>query len=171
MATTKRARVRRAVKLATGSDAWWRKVLRDKQTVGSLNGIAPIDRVDVVRNGVPAEAVGVIAGDMGIAKERVYATLGMPRATIERKTRERQRLSADEGDRVVGLARLIGQVSDIVRQSGEPRGFDAAHWVAAWLDRPLPALGGRRPGSLMDTAEGREIVTGLVAQIQSGAYA
>jgi len=39
-------------------------------------------------------------------------------------------------------ARLIGQVQAMVEQSGNPEGFDAAHWLGAWLDEPLPALGG-----------------------------
>jgi putative toxin-antitoxin system antitoxin component (TIGR02293 family) len=128
-------------------------------------------RVDLVQQGVPAAAVAEIAANMGISKEKIYVTLGFPRATIERKAREHQRLSTSESERLVGIARLIGQIDQIVRESGDPQAFDAARWVAAWLDRPLPALGGRKPGTLMDTAEGREIVAGLVAQIQSGAYA
>jgi uncharacterized protein (DUF2384 family) len=49
-------------------------------------------------------------------------------------------------------------------------GFSAARWVAEWLQRPHPALGGRRPGELMDTADGRELLTDLLARQQSGAY-
>jgi putative toxin-antitoxin system antitoxin component (TIGR02293 family) len=90
---------------------------------------------------------------------------------MERKVRQRRRLNQDESERVVGVARLIGQVEQMVRESGDLEGFDAARWVAAWLQRSVPALGGSRPGDLMDTAEGREIVSSLVAQMQSGAYA
>jgi len=155
----------------TGSDAWWRAFLRRERSIGSLHGITPIERIGLVRSGVPAAAMGIIAVDMGIAKEKLYVTLGMPRATIERKARHQQRLSPDEGERVIGLARLIGQVDQIIHESGNPDGFDSARWVAAWLDRPLPALGGHRPGTLMDTAEGREVVARFIAQMQSGAYA
>ena len=77
----------------------------------------------------------------------------------------------DQGERVMGMLRLIGQVDEIVRESGDPTDFNAARWVAGWLNRPLPALGGRVPATLMDTAEGREIVAGLIAQTQSAAYA
>ena len=59
----------------------------------------------------------------------------------------------------------------MVHESGDPRGFKAAEWVAAWLDRPHPALGGRRPAELMDTTDGRAIVFDLVARAQSSAYA
>jgi uncharacterized protein (DUF2384 family) len=65
----------------------------------------------------------------------------------------------------------VGQVQALVRESGNPEGFDAAQWTATWLQRPNPALGGRTPGDYMDTADGRELVASLVAQMQGGAYA
>ena len=79
-------------------------------------------------------------------------------------------IGQDESDRILGIARLVAQVDAMMRESGKLEGFDAAKWVAAWLDRPQSALGGRRPAELMDTAEGRDLVTDLVARIQSGAY-
>jgi uncharacterized protein (DUF2384 family) len=39
------------------------------------------------------------------------------------------------------------------------------------LERPNKALGSKAPGEFMDTADGRALVAGLVAQMQSGAYA
>ncbi len=149
----------------------WDQFLQRKRPLGSLYAMTPLGRVDLVKQGVPPETLGILATDMGIPKEQLYATLGVPRATMERKLRERRPLNQDEGERVVGIARLVGQVDHMVRTSGDPKGFDAPRWVAAWLNRPLPALGGARPAALMDTAEGREIVSGLVAQMQSGAYA
>ena len=162
----------RATKTPTNSSArLWSQLLQGKRPLGSLYAIAPMGRVALVKEGVPSEALGLLAADMGITKEQLYATLGVPRATMERKVRQRRRLNQDEGERVVGVARLVGQVEQMVRESGVLEGFDAARWVAAWLERPVPALGGARPGDLMDTAEGREIVSSLVAQMQSGAYA
>ena len=162
----------RATKTPTNSSArLWSQLLQGKRPLGSLYAIGPMGRVALVKEGVPSEALGLLAADMGITKEKLYATLGVPRATMERKVRQRRRLNQDEGERVVGVARLVGQVEQMVRESGVLEGFDAARWVAAWLERPVPALGGARPGDLMDTAEGREIVSSLVAQMQSGAYA
>ncbi len=39
------------------------------------------------------------------------------------------------------------------------------------LSLRLDALDGKTPGDFMDTANGRTLVAGLVAQMQSGAYA
>ena len=155
----------------TELDETWNRLLRPELLIESLYAMPPIRRVDLVKRGAPPEAVDLLAQRMDITKERLYTMLGMPRATIKRKRREQKRLSQDESERIVGVARLVGQVEQMVRVSGEPRGFDAGRWVAAWLDRPLPALGGVQPATLMDTAEGREIVSDLLAQMQSGTFA
>jgi hypothetical protein len=66
---------------------------------------------------------------------------------------------------------LVQQVQTIVAESGVPEGFDAASWTTAWLAEPNPALGGRMPTEFMDTPEGRALISGLLAQMQSAAYA
>jgi putative toxin-antitoxin system antitoxin component (TIGR02293 family) len=129
-----------------------------------------MERVRIVKQGVPASVVDVMARRMAIPKERLIGTLGLARATIDRKAREHKALSTDESSRVLGMARLVGQVQAMVEESGNPEGFNAAEWVAGWLERPLPALGGQRPAELMDTPEGQGIVSQLVARMQSGAY-
>jgi putative toxin-antitoxin system antitoxin component (TIGR02293 family) len=107
---------------------------------------------------------------MGVSKDSLYQTLGLPRATIDRKLREGKALSSDESSRVLGIARLVGQAQAIVEESGDPAGFNAAEWVGQWLAQPLGALGGRKPGELMDTAEGQAIVSNLLDRAVSGAY-
>jgi uncharacterized protein (DUF2384 family) len=80
-------------------------------------------------------------------------------------------MSTAESERVIGLSKLIGQVPAMVAESGDPEGFDAAKWFAAWIAEPAPALGGRKPEELLETADGREAVSKLLAQMQSGAFA
>ncbi len=129
------------------------------------------DRVNVVKEGVPAEYVEALATSMAISKEKFYRTIGVARPTVDRKIREGMQLSQDESERVLGIARLIGQAQSMVELSGGPQNFDAAKWLASWLDAPLNALGGKRPADFMDTADGRLLVSNLLAQQQSGAYA
>lgn len=65
---------------------------------------------------------------------------------------------------------LIDQVKRMVAESGNPQGFDAAKWLGEWLDQPNSALGGEMPSMYLGTAAGQEIVSRLLAQMQSGAY-
>jgi hypothetical protein len=67
--------------------------------------------------------------------------------------------------------RLLAEVTLIVRESGDPRGFDAPAWLVEFLSAPSPALGGRTPATFMQAEVGRAQVTQLIRQMQSGAYA
>lgn len=131
----------------------------------------PLSRVGAIKRGIRPEFVDEIAGEMQLPKERLLGALGLSVATVNRKRGESKPLSKDESERVLGMARLVGQVESMVQASGDPTGFNAAPWLARWLEEPLPALGGHAPAELMDTAEGQAIVSNLLARAQSGAYA
>lgn len=128
------------------------------------------DKIRVLRNGLPAERVGELSSLMGMPKEALMDSLGLPRATINRKVLRAQALSREESERVLGMQSLIGQVQAMVDAESAPE-FDAAKWLARWLAEPLPALGGATPGSYMDTVEGQKYVGNLLAMAQGGAYA
>lgn len=131
----------------------------------------PMDRIFFVKQGVPASMADAMAKRMGMPKERLLSTLGLARATVDRNVRNNKPLSKDDSSRLIGMARLVGQVQAMVEESGKPAGFNAAEWVSQWLDQPLPALGGRLPAEFMDTSEGQMLISGLVSRMQSGAYA
>lgn len=137
----------------------------------SAYSLAPVQIVDAIKSGMPARILVSVAARMGISNDRLFNTLGLPRATADRKIRENKSLSSGESSRLLGIARLVGQVQTIVEESGDPEGFDAALWVAKWLEEPMPALGGRRPAEYMDTAEGQALIANLVARAQTGTYA
>lgn len=130
-----------------------------------------MERVVAIREGLPARILIDTGRAMGISNEKLYNLLHLPRATATRKISTHSVLSPEASERVLGLYKLIGQVEVMVRESGNPEGFNAAEWVAKWLDEASPALGGQKPGDLLDTSEGQEIVSALLSQMQSGAYA
>ncbi len=131
----------------------------------------PQERVKMIHAGVPATSVEEIVHNMAIPKVRLYTTLGLPRSTMDSNIRKKATLSVAHSERVIGLERLIGQVAVMVEQSGNSEGFDAYQWLGIWLERPLPALGGEKPANFMDTMEGQDLVSKLLARSQSGAYA
>lgn len=145
-------------------------------SISSIHGVSDLDpmaRVDLVRHGVPASFVQQLSDELRMDRSALYKTLGMARSTTERKLRENKRLSSADSERIVGLARLVGQVARLLEQSGNPSAdtVDAAQWTASWLERPNNALGGLRPAELMDNAEGRALVADVIARAESGAYA
>jgi putative toxin-antitoxin system antitoxin component (TIGR02293 family) len=167
----KRSAARRTPHVATKSDVALSRAWSDPNQALKLFRANVVERVNIVKDGVPARYVTALAACMGVPKDKFYRTIGLMRPTVDRKVRASKLLSQDESERVMGIARLVGQAQSLVQESGGSEGFDAARWVAAWLDRSLPALGGKRPGEFMDTADGRTLVADLLAQQQSSAYA
>jgi len=131
----------------------------------------PLTRIDLIKEGLPAIYPTQLSISMGIPKERIFYALQLPRSTVDKKAAQKGTLPREQAERVLGLGRLIGQVKVMVSQSGNPEGFDAAKWVAHWMDEPLPALGGKAPAEYMDTVEGQAMISNLIAKIQSGAIA
>ncbi len=137
----------------------------------AIHGLSAIERSVMVEAGVPALLLSRLAETLAMSKERLYEIIGVSRATVDRKLKAHSTLSTADSEHAMGMARLVGQVEQMVQESGNPEGFDAGRWVAEFLGAPSPALGGRRPGDLMRTSDGRTVVSTLVAQMQSGAYA
>lgn len=140
-------------------------------TASGLYSATELERVMIIRQGVPASILVQIGRSMDMSNELLFSTLALPRSTMVRKIQNHEALSAEQSERVVGLERLVGQVEAMVKQSGNAEGFDAGRWVGDWLQRPLPALGGKKPAEFMDTMEGQNLVARFLAQSQSGAYA
>ncbi|MDX8400455.1 MAG: antitoxin Xre/MbcA/ParS toxin-binding domain-containing protein [Gallionellaceae bacterium] len=130
-----------------------------------------VERVLMIRQGVPATLLVEMGRTMDISNDLLWTTLALPRSTVVRKIQKNEFLTAEQSERVIGLERLVGQVAEMVSQSGNSEGFDAGRWVGEWLQRPLSALAGKKPAEYMDTMAGQGLVSKLLAQSQSGAYA
>lgn len=120
-------------------------------------------RIDLIRARVKRSRIRILARALGVSEARLVEDLGIRRGTSEL-------VPLAPSERVIGLMSLIGHVEKMVARSGASD-FDAAKWLGAWLDTPLPALGGERPGSYLDTMTGQELLGNLIAMSESGAYA
>jgi len=130
-----------------------------------------LTQVEWAKSGLGARDAKVILGQLRIPQGEALIALHIPVATVNRKAKTNAPLSPAEGERVLGLGRLLGQLQTMVRESGNPEGFDASAWLSSWMSAPVPALGGARPLDLMDTMTGQALVSQVLAQMQSGAYA
>ena len=128
-------------------------------------------QVEWVKRGLGARDAKIILGQLRVSQGEALSALHIPVATVNRKAKSNAPLSPAEGERVLGFGRLLGQLQTMVRESGNPEGFDASAWLSAWMSAPVPALGGARPLDLMDTMTGQALVSQVLAQMQSGAYA
>lgn len=140
-----------------------------------IYGASPSVRLGIIKSGVPVTYISKLAGTMGTSQEELLRRLGLSKTTVNRKAKAGERLNTGQSESVLGLATLVGQVASIVKESGDPEDvdndFDPAAWLEDWLSHPNPALGNALPSAYLDTHEGREVLSRLIAQMQSGAYA
>jgi len=64
--------------------------------------------------------------------------------------------------------RLIQQVEQLLRESGNTEPFDAAAWVKRWLHRPNHALAGAAPELYMHPPQGEALLANLSGAMAAG---
>ena len=140
--------------------------------VERIAGATPMELVDAEMQGVDGMFVKDLTKRMAIPAVRMYAILGVPKATAEKKVAGREVIAGVGGRAALGLARLLAITEEIVANSKAPeaKGFDTARWLGQWIERPQPALGGRKPADLIATPTGLAMVERVLGAIESGAY-
>ncbi|WP_375454875.1 antitoxin Xre/MbcA/ParS toxin-binding domain-containing protein [uncultured Methylobacterium sp.] len=132
---------------------------------------SPTERIKIIKSGVPASKAKRLITDLHFDQRVLLGALNLKTATVNRKAARNEALSPEDGERVIGIAKLVGQLEAMLQESGGPGTFDGPAWLSQWLREPVPSLGGVKPIGLLDTMEGQSLVSQALAQIQSGAYA
>jgi putative toxin-antitoxin system antitoxin component (TIGR02293 family) len=132
----------------------------------------PMQIIDLERSGVQGTLIKDMSRQMQIPSSRLFTILGIPKATAEKKAAAGEWVKGSGGQAAVGLMRLLCIAQEIAANStaSQAHGFDSAKWLGQWIERPQPALGGRKPADLIDTPTGIELVARLLGSIESGAY-
>lgn len=139
--------------------------------VKKIRHATPMELVHVERRGVDGRLLKDMARQMDIPMSRLFSMVGVPKATAEKKASANEVITGAGGQATLGMVRLLGIVQSIVENStADVRNFDAAKWLGQWIERPQPALGGKRPSELLDTPTGIEVVGRVLGTIESGAY-
>ena len=151
-----------AYQSAKGVDEYVRQVAR----------ATPLQLVEIERQGVLGSFIKDLSRRMAIPSSRIFAILGIPKATAEKKAAAGERVEGRGGQAAIGMVKLLGIAQEIVADStaSEAKAFDATKWLGQWIERPQPALGGRKPADLLDTPTGVEVVARLLGSLESGAY-
>lgn len=140
--------------------------------VGRVAAATPMEMVEVERRGIDSMFLKDLSRHLHIPAVRLFDIVGVPKATAEKKVAANETIAGAGGQAALGLARLLAMAKDIVQNStaAEAEGFDVARWLGQWIERPQPALGGRKPADLVGTPTGLEMVARVLGAIESGAY-
>lgn len=132
----------------------------------------PMEIVEVERHGIDSIFLKDLSKYMDVPAVRIFDIVGIPKATAEKKVAAKELIAGAGGQAALGLARLLAIAKGIVENStaAEAKDFDVAKWLGHWIERPQPALGGRKPADLIGTPTGLDMVTRVLGAIESGAY-
>ena len=121
----------------------------------------PDDLAQLVRNGLPAIAVKVLAEKLEVSNAALSRKLGVPQRTMTRRLSQRTRLTSAESDRTVRLARVYANAVEMIGDEQK---------AVNWLGTPNRALGGARPLDQLDTDVGAREVEDVLGRIAYGVF-
>jgi putative toxin-antitoxin system antitoxin component (TIGR02293 family) len=115
-----------------------------------------------VRKGIPYAALGRLQRNLALPLEQVASLMQVPVRTLARR-REERRLSPEESDKLLRVARLLGQALQLF----------GGDWMdaRAWLETPQPTLGNLSPLKMAETELGAREVEMAIYGIRHGVFA
>lgn len=114
----------------------------------------------VVAKGLPFTELETLQQQLDLPLERLALYLGLARATLHRRKLSGH-LTADESDKVLRFARLLGQAARV---------FDGVAGAREWLRTAQYGLGGAVPLEFAGTEVGAREVESLIGRIDHGVY-
>jgi hypothetical protein len=93
--------------------------------------LTPLVHVQVIRRGVRAVGVNDMVRMMTAPQDMVFNILKLSIAFVNRKANPDQKLPLEDGERVVDMPDLIGQVQTMVEQLGAAAGFEPVRLLAS----------------------------------------
>ena len=118
--------------------------------------------IEIIEKGLPFSAFERLQRNTGFSNEQLLDLLQIPRRTLARR-KTSGKLSAEESDRLVRLARVYGRALYF---------FDGdAEAATNWLTAPQYAFGGVRPSEMVRTDVGAQEVETLIGQLEHGILA
>jgi putative toxin-antitoxin system antitoxin component (TIGR02293 family) len=119
------------------------------------------DLAQLVRAGLPATTVALLAATLAVERAQMAERLNIPSRTLSRRLKMKSRLTHDESDRALRMARVVALAREVLGSDEK-----ASHWMS----NPNRALGGKRPFDQLDTEPGVRSVEEVLYGIAYGMY-
>lgn len=118
------------------------------------------DWLAALDEGFPHETVDA-AVEAGLLSREESEILVIPRRTLSHRRQKDQRLSRDESDRLLRIARVRAQADAVFRNPDK---------AARWLRKPSRVLRGAVPLKLLQTSTGEQMIREELIRIQHGIF-
>lgn len=115
----------------------------------------------LTRDGLPVGALPALAEGIAVERKALAKVVGISGRTLSRRLAHSARLSAEESDRTVRLARIVALATDTLGTREK---------ASRWLQSPNRVLEDQTPLSLLDTDSGVRAVETILGRIEYGLY-
>jgi len=115
----------------------------------------------ITREGLPVMTLPALADELNVERKVLAKVVGISDRTLSRRLANGLRLSAEESDRTVRLARVFALAKDTLGSSEK---------ASRWLQKANLALAGQVPLHLLDTDSGVREVETILNRIEYGLY-
>ena len=119
------------------------------------------DLIAQVRVGLPASTGPLLAQTLSLPRVQVAERLNIPSPTLSRRLSSKARLTHEESDRTLRMARIIALAKEVLGTEVK---------ASAWINTPNRALAGRKPFDDLDTELGVRSVEEVLYRIAYGMY-
>ncbi len=117
--------------------------------------------VAMVRSGLPFSMLDEVAAAAGVGRLALARVIGLPSTTLARR-RKAERLTEEESDRLVRVARLVALVHDMMLGDSKA--------ARRWLGDPHELLEGESPLERASTEVGSREVEQVIGRIRHGIF-
>lgn len=115
----------------------------------------------LTREGLPVSALTSLADSLSLERKTLARVVGVSERTLSRRISHHERLSSDESDRTVRLARVVALAIDTL---------GSLEKASTWLRAANATLDGQVPLDLLDTDTGVRSVETILGRIAWGVY-
>ncbi len=119
-----------------------------------------LDRVDVIRKGVPYASIEVISIRINVPIKDVLHIFGLPQTTYNKKRREKSLLNGRDSEVVLLLTELVDFGIEVFNNEEEK--------FQRWMKKINFSLGDNTPESLLDSVTGIQEVKNCLNRIEYG---
>ncbi|MGM0579721.1 MAG: type II RES/Xre toxin-antitoxin system antitoxin [Bacteroidota bacterium] len=127
---------------------------------GSFEWDTKMERVGIIRRGLPYEAIEFISKKANIPVRKILELLGVPQTTYNKKRRENDLLNGRDSELILVLTELLDFGISVFNDEKEK--------FQRWLKKPNTSLGGITPESLFDSLTGIQEVRNSLNRLEYG---
>lgn len=147
--------IRRAQRTKANRQKWSITVAK-----GTFVWSTKMDRVNIIRNRLPFEAIEVISLRANLPVKRVLQLLDMPQTTYNKKRKAQELLSSRDSELILVLTELLDFGLAVFNDEEEK--------FYRWLKKPNISLGDVTPESLFDSLTGVQEVKNSLMRLEFG---